>query len=136
MHAASVNPEPGSNSLKNVYLNPFRNLNPFSELLFNLASFYFLSFSQCVLTRTTLFQCFLCFLLFNFQWSSCLQGCKLFYYTTIFPFCQYIFLTFFVFFYFYSNCPINFHIFHIIFSQNSDTIITESKRTSPKGWIP
>ena len=67
MHAASVNPEPGSNSLKNVYLNPFRNLNPFSELLFNLASFYFLSFSQCVLTRTTLFSVFSHFLVVQFS---------------------------------------------------------------------
>ena len=70
MHAASVNPEPGSNSLKNVYLNPLRDLNPFSELLFNLASFYFLSFSQCVLTRTTLFSVFSHFLVVQFSMSD------------------------------------------------------------------
>ena len=44
MHAASVNPEPGSNSLKNVYLNSQGNLNPFSELNFNLSFLLLLSF--------------------------------------------------------------------------------------------
>ena len=47
MHAASVNPEPGSNSLKNSYLNPQspEDLNPFSEL-FILASLLLLSFTH------------------------------------------------------------------------------------------
>ena len=57
MHAASVNPEPGSNSLKNVYLNPLRDLNPFSEL-FILASLLLFEFFSSVLTRTTLLSVF------------------------------------------------------------------------------
>ena len=46
MHAASVHPEPGSNSLKNLYqtpgLLPLRSIR-FSELMFYLSFFYFLS---------------------------------------------------------------------------------------------
>ena len=48
MHAASVHPEPGSNSLKIYYIR-FRVIYFVSELY--LSFFYFLSFSQCVLTR-------------------------------------------------------------------------------------
>ena len=42
MHAASVHPEPGSNSLKNYNLTNFRSVNPFLEVTI-LASSYFLS---------------------------------------------------------------------------------------------
>ena len=57
MHAASVNPEPGSNSLKNYILNPRAaapRLKIFFRAIFNLASSYFLSifFFQSVLTRS------------------------------------------------------------------------------------
>ena len=48
MHAASVHPEPGSNSLKIYYIH-FRVIYFVLELY--LSFFYFLSFSQCVLTR-------------------------------------------------------------------------------------
>ena len=48
MHAASVHPEPGSNSLKIYYIR-FRVIYFVLELY--LSFFYFLSFSQCVLTR-------------------------------------------------------------------------------------
>ena len=68
MHAASVNPEPGSNSLKNVYLNSqgepksfFRaNFNlSFSLLLFRVLLFVFDKIAQLVLKSLLV--------LFNFQ---------------------------------------------------------------------
>ena len=46
MHAASVHPEPGSNSLKNLYQTPkllLKRSTRFSELMFFLSFFYFLS---------------------------------------------------------------------------------------------
>ena len=48
MHAASVHPEPGSNSLKIYYI---RSRVIYFVLELYLSFFYFLSFSQCVLTR-------------------------------------------------------------------------------------
>ena len=44
MHAASVNPEPGSNSLKNVYLNSQWELKSFFRANFNLSFLLLLSF--------------------------------------------------------------------------------------------
>ena len=55
MHAASVNPEPGSNSLKNCILNPAKaELNIFFRAIYLSFFFYFLSFFffQSVLTRS------------------------------------------------------------------------------------
>ena len=69
MHAASVNPEPGSNSLKNYIFSSSRYSIPFSEL-FILASFFTFWVSQCVLTRFAQSCAFSNFVLFNFQWSS------------------------------------------------------------------
>ena len=68
MHAASVHPEPGSNSLKNGILNSlFRvNLKSFSELFF-LSFFYFSTLCSKLLTR--IFRSFR--LLFNFQGPLC-----------------------------------------------------------------
>ena len=46
MHAASVHPEPGSNSLKNLYQTPkllLKRSTRFSELMLYLSFFYFLS---------------------------------------------------------------------------------------------
>ena len=71
MHAASVHPEPGSNSLKNGYIfAPLRKrLHTFLRVAYSSFS-YFLSFSMCFLTRfPRTFQCF-GFLLFNFQRPS------------------------------------------------------------------
>ena len=67
-HAASVHPEPGSNSLKNGILNSlFRvNLKSFSELFF-LSFFYFSTLCSKLLTR--IFRSFR--LLFNFQGPFC-----------------------------------------------------------------
>ena len=75
MHAASVNPEPGSNSLKNYILNlprghPPRKLNTFFRANFNLS--FLLLFELFSLCLTRIAQISLCsnFVLFNFQWSS------------------------------------------------------------------
>ena len=57
MHAASVNPEPGSNSLKNCisYLRVIPQVDTFFRAKFVLAFSYFLSiFSQCVLNEIPL----------------------------------------------------------------------------------
>ena len=56
MHAASVNPEPGSNSLKNCisYLKVSLKLIPFSELFCLASSYFFEYFSQCVLNEIPL----------------------------------------------------------------------------------
>ena len=63
-HAASVHPEPGSNSLKNGILNSDQcpNLKSFSELFF-LSFFYFSTLCSKLLTRILIVLC----LLFNFQ---------------------------------------------------------------------
>ena len=65
MHAASVNPEPGSNSLKNVYLNPFRDLNPFSELFYS--SFFLLLSYTHVFDKIAQLVLKSLLVLFNFQ---------------------------------------------------------------------
>ena len=70
MHAASVNPEPGSNSLKNCILSTLKCPKSFLELI---CSFYFcLSSILFKELRDSSFAHFLCFvlhlLLFNFQW--------------------------------------------------------------------
>ena len=76
MHAASVNPEPGSNSLKNCisFLTKVASskLIPFSELFYLSFFFYFvLSFSKFLTRFLYTFQCFKeISLLFNFQWSK------------------------------------------------------------------
>ena len=58
MHAASVNPEPGSNSLKNCILSCSRKLTSSLEL-FILASFYF--FEYLLLCFNEIFRTFQCF---------------------------------------------------------------------------
>ena len=77
MHAASVHPEPGSNSLKILYQHP-KVLIPFSEFLwlfntFTFAWFVFLLEFSRSLTRY-IFCIVLCVsslvLLFNFQWPT------------------------------------------------------------------
>ena len=65
MHAASVNPEPGSNSLKNCIFSHSRELIPFSEL-FILASLLLVLFSKCFNEISALFSA-RNFMLFNFQ---------------------------------------------------------------------
>ena len=97
MHAASVHPEPGSNSLKIYYIR-FRVIYFVLELY--LSFFYFLSFSQCVLTR---FLYTICVRNSVVQFSktdaqtgfSCQRLC---YYTTSFCLCQDLFQNFFKFF--------------------------------------
>ena len=69
MHAASVNPEPGSNSLKNVYLNSQWELKSFFRANFNLSFLLLLSFFTQVFWQE-LHNCASIFVLFNFQWSS------------------------------------------------------------------
>ena len=106
MHAASVHPEPGSNSLKNgIY-------NSLSEATYRFLELAYLSFlllfrvSKFVrdsFTRTFVFLPSWCskYLLFNFQRPlSCSQHscCKLVYYTSAVSVCQGLFKTFFAFF--------------------------------------
>ena len=70
MHAASVNPEPGSNSLKNSILKySYEYLKPFSELFYLSFFFYFvMSFSKLFSRFLRTFQCNSeISLLFNFQ---------------------------------------------------------------------
>ena len=60
MHAASVNPEPGSNSLKNCISSHYRELIPFSELFilaFLLNYLFVLCFSKCFNEIFRTFQC-------------------------------------------------------------------------------
>ena len=101
MHAASVNPEPGSNSLKNRIFSHSRELIPFSEL-FILASYY-LYFFQSVLTRSLHFSVLeiSCCSIFKERFSHAFRS-ALNYYTSFFSFCQVFFkeiLNFFDIFY-------------------------------------
>ena len=108
MHAASVHPEPGSNSLKNYNLTSLSSVNPFLEVTI-LASSYFLSLLNVFsLTRfrlhTLVLHLHVLFeiLLFNFQGSMLVprgfsRG-QLDYYSTLFSVCQPLFESFFNFF--------------------------------------
>ena len=101
MHAASVHPEPGSNSLKIYYIR-FRVIY-ILELYSSF--FYFLSFSQCVLTRflyTILCSKFCCSI-FKDRCANKLPCSRLFYYTIHIPFCQDFFKTFLSFFQLFSK---------------------------------
>ena len=70
MHAASVNPEPGSNSLKNCISSVFR-LKPFLELICSF-TFVWVVFSRIARFVFAQYLCFvLHLLLFNFQWPIC-----------------------------------------------------------------
>ena len=103
MHAASVNPEPGSNSLKNVYLNSQGNLNPFSELNFNLSFLLLLSFFTQVFWQE-LHNCASIFCVVQFSMIKCCSRSQLDYYTTFIQKSQYLFLIFFRFFCVFSFC--------------------------------
>ena len=103
MHAASVNPEPGSNSLKNCisYLYPKAESIPYLELFclsfFLLLEYFFsMCFNEIPLHFSVLKKNFL---LFNFQWPSAnrLRSACLLYY--IISFLSRGFLNFFMFFY-------------------------------------
>ena len=100
MHAASVHPEPGSNSRKNsIISDPSISYNLFE--LFILASFTSLSIYNS-LTRsahTHFFMLCTSLLLFNFQWPFASRSCgQLDYYITSFFPCQYLFWNFLTFF--------------------------------------
>ena len=100
MHAASVHPEPGSNSRK-IYIisNPQRIGYNLSSSYSFLASFTLLSIYNSfdeIHTHFILLCTYL--LLFNFQWPSLSSRGQLDYYTTSFLLCQYLFSNFFEFF--------------------------------------
>ena len=128
MHAASVHPEPGSNSLKNFILN-LKAFAPRPKSFFRaiyLSFFYFLSFSMCSLTRIAhlvLNSNFFCCSIFNDQCQSC--GCpfdnRLVYYTIIFSTCQGVFKSFFDFFAFlcFMHFLLCFDVFFVLFAQRS-----------------
>ena len=105
MHAASVHPEPGSNSLKNINLSGRSPLNPFFRannlsffLLFELYSNVFLN--EIPFTHTFVFSltCLYEILLFNFQGSMLVRkvslAWQLCYYITTFFVCQVLFQKF------------------------------------------
>ena len=100
MHAASVNPEPGSNSLKN-YISTPSGVNTFFRASLTLKYFYFAWFvfsSGIFEISHTILSIVLCVsslvLLFNFQWPTPCSAAQLFYYTAPYPVCQYLFETF------------------------------------------
>ena len=105
MHAASVHPEPGSNSLKNVIstASSRRPPKPFSELII-LASLTFSSYSMCFLTR--FLHTYSVFEISVVQFSKTKflsRACpwtpaRPLYYTPLKPVCQYFFQKFFNFF--------------------------------------
>ena len=105
MHAASVHPEPGSNSLKNCILYAKAHKNFFRA---KILSFFLLFefYSMCFLTRflyTPFVFTKVCFeiLLFNFQGSmpaKIISARQPDYYSTPFSLCQYLFSNFFKFF--------------------------------------
>ena len=100
-HAASVHPEPGSNSLKNGILNSlFRvNLKSFSELFF-LSFFYFSTLCSKLLTRI-LIVLFVCCSIFKDRFAPLVSSAHVVYHkyptlsTLFFNFFEY-FLHFFV----------------------------------------
>ena len=116
MHAASVHPEPGSNSLiycigaylsitiflSGLFLEPFGSCSLTCKSLFIFFKRIFGVFFVSVSLQTPLS------LLFNFQGARCLTG-QLVYYITPLPLCQYLFLSFLSFFYFlcisYNSYP-------------------------------
>ena len=106
MHAASVHPEPGSNSLKNGIYNSLAEATyRFLELAYLsfLLLFRVSKFVRDSFTRTFVFLPSWCskYLLFNFQrplTCSRLSCCKLVYYTSAVSVCQGLFKTFFAFF--------------------------------------
>ena len=112
MHAASVHPEPGSNSLKNGIYNPLAETTyRFLELAYLsfLLLFRVSKFVRDSFTRTFVFLPSWCskYLLFNFQRPlTCPQliCCKLVYYTSAISVCQGLFKTFFAFFQGASFC--------------------------------
>ena len=134
MHAASVNPEPGSNSLKNSISNE-ANLTQHLLELFSLACSYFLSYFQSVINEisaqprkplsslSSVLEISCCSI-FNERFalgSSCPLAEALVYYTKFFPVCQGVFENFFNFFIFAiksqkhsSNCH-NFTLINLIF---------------------
>ena len=68
MHAASVNPEPGSNSLKKLYLIlPEGKLKPFSELFSSFFLLFELLCFQSVINEISALFSARNFMLFNFQ---------------------------------------------------------------------
>ena len=108
-HAASVRPEPGSNSLKYPIKTAFRLSQSISELFrsFDTLTYHFLLLpmfpSASEITEEYLFTQIISgsfSSLFNFQGSSPSLSRQLRKYTTSFPFCQVLFQTFFVFFLF------------------------------------
>ena len=102
-HAASVHPEPGSNSLKNGILNSnfHPNLKSFSELFF-LSFFYFSTLCFKVIDKN-LFVLFR--LLFNFQGPFCAprfeRSCSI---SQTNPFVNTFFHIFSYFFTFFAKC--------------------------------
>ena len=106
MHAASVHPEPGSNSLKNGIYNSLAEATyRFLELAYLsfLLLFRVSKFVRDSFTRTFVFLPSWCskYLLFNFQRPFSrpqLSCCKLVYYTSAVSVCQGLFKTFFAFF--------------------------------------
>ena len=103
MHAASVNPEPGSNSLKNCISSHFRELIPFSELFilaFLLNYLFVLCFSKCFNEIFRTFQCSKNFYVVQFSMIKLRSRKALNYYIAIFVICQVYFekkLVFFAF---------------------------------------
>ena len=114
MHAASVHPEPGSNSLKNgmsfgfARVKSFFRVNWFAQLLVRVSYWLWLAISLW-LKNSKEFSESLYFghqntwiLLFNFQWAVLFaaspRGSQLIYYTTLSFACQEVFQTFFKFF--------------------------------------
>ena len=105
MHAASVNPEPGSNSLKNCIslLHPLKNeADTFFRAKFVLAFFTYSSFflfkvfNEIPLHFSVLIRNFFV-VQFSMTKPNRSRG-QLVYYTTFFPRCQYLFWIFFKFF--------------------------------------
>ena len=81
MHAASVNPEPGSNSLKNCILVSPRWVNTFFRAIFTSLSYlitclYFVN-SKCFNEIFRTFQCLKNFNVVQFSMIKCFAGAKL-----------------------------------------------------------
>ena len=105
MHAASVHPEPGSNSRKYCILSPFGAKiysRAFVALLLFVLSFFFTL--RIVRDSTSHFLCLLCTYLFVVQFSMTVLFAvfafarRLDYYITLPSLCQYFFQNFFKFF--------------------------------------
>ena len=100
MHAASVHPEPGSNSRKNYFTSSPLGLVITFRVTLILNSFTLLSIYNSLDEISSFAHTMLCtsLLLFNFQWPFSLSRGQPDHYITLFFSCQYLFQNFLKFF--------------------------------------